>query len=48
MALDPITLALVPPATKGEWPLVKDDLDGGLELAKKERKRALINFTGFT
>ncbi len=48
MPLDPLTLALAPPATKGEWPLVKDDFEGAMELAKNERKRVLINFTGFT
>jgi cytochrome c biogenesis protein CcdA/DsbC/DsbD-like thiol-disulfide interchange protein len=58
--LDRLTETLAPPysserrfpagggAVQSKWTIIHDDIDKGLAAARKEGKRALINFTGFT
>jgi thiol:disulfide interchange protein DsbD len=52
--LDWVTEALAPPYSLGNETrsdrrnIVKDDLDGGLELARKAGKKVFLNFTGVT
>ena len=50
-ALDPIMTAFEPPyrlRAIEEHTIVKDDYKGAIELAKREHKYVLVNFTGFT
>ncbi|MBL9077264.1 MAG: hypothetical protein JNL08_07170 [Planctomycetes bacterium] len=50
-ALDPVMTAFEPPyrlRPVDEHTIVKDDHDGAMALARREKKFVLVNFTGFT
>lgn len=46
--LDIVMTAIAPPVVVGDWPIIKDDYDQALQLAKREQKLLLVNFTGHT
>ncbi len=57
--MDETMTAIIPPYSGGRafpawyaldanWPIVVDDFDGAVELARNERKLLLVNFTGHT